>query len=84
MPGVRVLIGKLLLIGRVNLGVELDGFDTQASQAQCFRAIAALTAGTFDLQAARERVQVVLQNDDAPHDSAIGIEQRDAAFEQKW
>src|SRR5262249_6696604 len=42
----------------------------------------AAIAERLDLRTARERVRVVLQNDDALHGSAVGVEQHDSAFQK--
>ena len=66
-PTAWVLVGEFELVGRVDLGVELDRLDRRTLQAERLRALAAaVAADALDLVAARERVRVVLQRDDAP------------------
>jgi hypothetical protein len=78
---VRVLVGELKLVGRVDLGFELDGLDRRPRQAQRLRAVAALADG-LHLKAAAERVRVVLQRDDALDDRGLRVDEHDAALQQ--
>ena len=77
---IRVLLRKLELIGRVDLGLELDRLDRRPFQAQRFRAISALRADPLRLEAARSVSGLycsAMMRDTAP---TLRIEQDDAAF----
>ena len=77
-----VLVRELELVGGVDLGVELDRLDRRAGQPERLRAIAAL-GGALDLQRARQRVGIVLQDDDAVRQDGerVRIEQDEAALQ---
>src|SRR5262245_23680391 len=78
---IGVLVGKLELIGRVNFDFHFESLDRRSRQPQRLRSVASLGNG-LDLQAARERVWVVLQSDDAQNGPTVGVEQHDAALEE--
>ena len=77
-----VLVRELELIGGVDLGIELDRLDRRAGEPQRFRTVAAL-GGALDLQRARQRVGIVLKDDDAARQDGerIRIEQDEAALQ---
>ena len=63
-----VAVGKLELVGGVDLGLELDALDRRALEPERLRALAgAVAAGALHLQRARQRVRIVLQRDNALH-----------------
>src|SRR5262245_64347582 len=52
LDGIRVRVGVVEPVGRVDLGLELDRLDGRALQPQCHRAVAALAGGRLHLQRA--------------------------------
>ena len=78
-------LGMLLrgceLLGRVDLGVELDGFNGRPFQSQGFGSIAPFS-DALHLQRARERVGVVLEHDDVTHRAGVGVQQHEAGAEE--
>ena len=79
---VWILVGKLQLIGCVDLRIELDRLHRRSLQAQRLRAVAALRPDPLHLQTARERVRVVLEHDDSRNRAGIGIHQYDSGFKK--
>ncbi len=79
------IFGLFELVGCIQLGLELDGLDRGAAKAQSIDADAVLAAGhSLYLEAAAERVGIVLKRDDVLHRGAGGIEGDDTASEQSW
>lgn len=78
----RRAVGDFELIGGVDLGIDLDGFDRRPLEPQRLRAIPTLTAHALHLQAARDGVRVLLQGDDTLHRRGGRVDQHDAAFEE--
>ncbi len=63
--------------------VELDRLDGGTFQTERLGALAAtVTADALHLVAARQRVRIVLQRDDASHRAAAGRHHHEAAFDQ--
>src|SRR6185369_301643 len=78
-----VLVGKLELIGGVDLDVHFDRFHRWTSETHHIGAIAAFRQ-RFDLERAIECLRVVLQRDYAQHHGSLRIDENDSAFEQSW
>src|SRR6185503_16255372 len=78
---VVLLTRKLQAIGRVNLGLEFDGFLRRTFEAQRLGAVAAV-AGALNLQRAREGVGVVLERNDATYGARNGIDQHQSALDE--
>jgi hypothetical protein len=70
------------LIGRVDFGLELNGFHGRPFEAKGLDVIATFAAHAFDLQTARERVGVVLESDDTLDTAGLVIDQNDATAKQ--
>src|SRR5215467_9398154 len=73
-------IGDLELVGGVDFRLQLDGFHRRALQAQGLDVIAALACDSFNLQAAGERIRVVLQRDNPEYNSGVVVDQDDSPF----
>ena len=75
---VRIVVGKFELVGGVELGLDLEGFDRWPLQPQRLGAVAGLT-DALHLQRARNLVGIVLQRDHAPDRAGRRIDQNKAA-----
>ena len=77
--GNRVLRRRGQLVGRVDLGNDIDRFDGRPFETENFRPIR-LIADALRLQTAGNRVGVVLQDDEAARDTRIRVQHDDAAL----
>ena len=76
-----MLVGKLQLVGGVDLGIELERFGRRAFQAQWLGKRAARLGG-LRLQRTGQGFRVVLQRNDPLHGAAGRIDQDQAAAQQ--
>jgi hypothetical protein len=82
LEGVRVLVRELELVRRVDFSVQLDRLNWRPLEAQDLGAIGAVRCRGLDLEAAAERVRVVLQRDHALHNRRVRVDEHEAALDE--